>query len=174
MPSELLRRIDLDKLYPPFLERLLDAIADCKAVGRNYVATLGMRTFEEQDALYAKGRTTISHVLCNCPSRKHLLGHTVTNAPGGLSAHNYGLAVDFFAGDWDPASYALLGDMVRGRGLIWGGDWKHPDYPHVQWPGYVSGMELGALKEVFLTQAESTLVPLVRVWKYIDGENADA
>jgi hypothetical protein len=40
----------------------------------------GVRTFAEQDALYAQGRT-----------RK---GLRVTNAKGGQSYHNYGLAAD--------------------------------------------------------------------------------
>lgn len=41
----------------------------------------GLRTFEEQDALYAIGRTK--------PGKK------VTNARAGRSYHNYGLAIDF-------------------------------------------------------------------------------
>ena len=43
--------------------------------------TDGFRTYEEQDALYAQSRT------------EH--GNIVTNAKGGKSYHNYGLAVDF-------------------------------------------------------------------------------
>jgi len=39
-----------------------------------------LRTFAEQDALYAKGRTEA--------------GKIVTNAKGGMSYHNYGLAID--------------------------------------------------------------------------------
>lgn len=41
----------------------------------------GYRSFEEQDALYAQGRTTP--------------GDIVTNAKGGESAHNYGCATDW-------------------------------------------------------------------------------
>jgi len=40
----------------------------------------GLRTYEEQDALYAQGRTAP--------------GPKVTNAPGGHSNHNFGLAFD--------------------------------------------------------------------------------
>ena len=43
-------------------------------------AEQGFRTFALQDALYAQGRTTP--------------GAIVTNAKGGQSPHNYGLAVD--------------------------------------------------------------------------------
>lgn len=41
----------------------------------------GLRTIEEQNAIYAQGRTTP--------------GKIVTNAKGGKSYHNYGLAIDF-------------------------------------------------------------------------------
>lgn len=41
----------------------------------------GLRTIEEQNDLYAQGRTK--------------QGKKVTNAKGGSSFHNYGLAVDF-------------------------------------------------------------------------------
>lgn len=42
----------------------------------------GFRSFAEQDKLYAQGRTNKSKPI-------------VTNARGGYSAHNYGLAIDF-------------------------------------------------------------------------------
>jgi len=41
----------------------------------------GLRTFAEQDALYAQGRTKP--------------GNRVTNSKAGQSYHNYGLAIDF-------------------------------------------------------------------------------
>lgn len=41
----------------------------------------GLRTIDEQNALYAQGRTKP--------------GHIVTNAKGGRSFHNFGLAIDF-------------------------------------------------------------------------------
>lgn len=41
----------------------------------------GLRTFEEQNSLYAQGRTKP--------------GNRVTNSKGGQSYHNYGLAIDF-------------------------------------------------------------------------------
>src|ERR1019366_5531638 len=42
--------------------------------------TQGLRTYAEQDALYAQGRTTP--------------GRIVTNAKGGYSYHCFGLAID--------------------------------------------------------------------------------
>ena len=84
----------------------------------------GTRTYAEQDALYAKGRTAP--------------GQRVTNARGGQSNHNFGLAWDIgiFSGDtYLPESplYARAGAVGRAIGLEWGGDWTSIiDMPHFQ------------------------------------------
>ena len=49
-------------------------------MGINIKIISGLRTYEEQDALYAQGRTTP--------------GNIVTNARGGHSNHNFGIAFD--------------------------------------------------------------------------------
>jgi hypothetical protein len=171
MPLELFKRLDLDFLYPPLLEKLLAAVADCAAGGREYVATLGYRTWAQQDALYARGRTAP--------------GVRVTNAKAGESAHNYGLAVDFFAAlpreaggplapDWSPAAYDALGAAAKRQGLLWGGDWTVlPDRPHVQWPGYATAGDMAPLLAAFTSPllpqlGDSTRDALQRVWALID------
>lgn len=98
-----------------------------------------LRTNAEQDALYAKGRTTP--------------GPRVTNARGGSSYHNYGLAVDivelldkdkngtFESASWDPkldADFDKIEDWIevvhifKAYGWDWGGDWQFTDKPHFQ------------------------------------------
>ena len=93
----------------------------------------GTRTFEEQDRLYAKGRTTA--------------GAKVTNARGGYSNHNFGLAFDvgIFSGSrYLPESplYKAVGALGMELGLEWGGNWKTiVDQPHFQLlPGWAAGM----------------------------------
>ncbi len=96
----------------------------------------GTRTFAEQDRLYAQGRTEP--------------GNVVTNARGGQSNHNYGIAWDVgiftTAGKYIDAlaekgqmkskdveaEYVKLGPVGRAMGLFWGGDWAKPDGPHFQ------------------------------------------
>lgn len=86
----------------------------------------GTRSYAEQDALYAQGRT---HA-----------GTRVTNARGGYSWHNFGLAFDFglFRADGSyigsGEQYGALGALARAvPWLEWGGDWKNfRDMPHVQ------------------------------------------
>ncbi len=70
------------KLNPVFRERLA-LLADALARrGMQTLITDGLRTFAEQDALFAQGRTKP--------------GNIVTKARGGQSNHNYGLAVDMY------------------------------------------------------------------------------
>jgi peptidoglycan L-alanyl-D-glutamate endopeptidase CwlK len=84
----------------------------------------GLRTYAEQNELYAQGRTK--------PGRK------VTNARGGYSNHNFGIAFDIgvFEGTkylGDSVKYKAVGALGMDLGLEWGGSWKTiVDQPHFQ------------------------------------------
>jgi len=84
----------------------------------------GLRTYEEQDALYAQGRTKP--------------GNIVSNARGGYSNHNFGIAFDVgvFEGAQylgDSPKYKAVGALGIDLGLEWGGNWKNlVDQPHFQ------------------------------------------
>jgi peptidoglycan L-alanyl-D-glutamate endopeptidase CwlK len=88
----------------------------------------GLRTFAEQDALFAQRPK-------------------VTQARGGQSLHNYGVAIDFaliiddkvvswdLKKDWDGDKIADWMEVVgvfRRAGWEWGGTWKFTDNPHFQ------------------------------------------
>lgn len=98
-----------------------------------------LRTFAEQDGLFAQGRTKA--------------GPIVTKAKGGQSYHNYGLAIDIVLlvdkdknGTFETASWDLKTDfdgdgksdwqeivaIFKRYGYEWGGDWKFVDAPHFQ------------------------------------------
>lgn len=83
-----------------------------------------LRTYAEQDALYAQGRT--------------LPGRKVTNARGGWSNHNFGIAFDVgvFEGSAylaESVKYKAVGALGMDLGLEWGGSWKTiVDEPHFQ------------------------------------------
>jgi peptidoglycan L-alanyl-D-glutamate endopeptidase CwlK len=94
----------------------------------------GLRTIEEQNELYAQGRTKP--------------GKIVTKAKGGSSYHNYGMAIDFAflvngkeiswdtGKDWDgdhTADWMEVVSVFEMAGYEWGGMWKTiKDYPHLQ------------------------------------------
>ena len=84
----------------------------------------GTRTYAEQDALYAQGRTAS--------------GPSVTMARGGYSNHNFGLAFDIgiFSGTKylaESTKYKAVGALGMDLGLEWGGSWTSiVDEPHFQ------------------------------------------
>jgi len=84
----------------------------------------GLRSYAEQDALYAKGRTRP--------------GSIVTNARGGYSNHNFGIAFDIgvFRGTSylaESPQYKAVGAIGTELGLDWGGNWTSiKDEPHFQ------------------------------------------
>jgi len=110
----------------------------------------GMRTYAEQDALYAQGRTAP--------------GPKVTNARGGYSNHNFGIAFDIgvFEGNRylpDSVKYKAVGALGMDLGLEWGGTWKTiVDQPHFQLrPAWAQGMtETAMLAELRHRTADGT------------------
>jgi peptidoglycan L-alanyl-D-glutamate endopeptidase CwlK len=112
----------------------------------------GLRTFAEQDALYGQGRTK--------PGAK------VTNARGGYSNHNFGIAFDVgvFEGNKylaDSPKYKAVGALGMDLGLEWGGNWQTmADQPHFQLrPAWASGLgERELLAELRTRAAEGAPV----------------
>ena len=93
----------------------------------------GTRSYTEQDALHAQGRTAP--------------GTRVTNARGGHSNHNFGIAFDVgvFEGNkylGESVKYKAVGALGMELGLEWGGNWKTlVDEPHFQLrPAWAAGM----------------------------------
>jgi peptidoglycan LD-endopeptidase CwlK len=145
----------MDKLslvHPVLADRVRELFAKLKAEGYEFIVTQGLRTWEEQNALYAKGRTA--------PGAK------VTKAPGGHSQHNFGLAVDVApvamnAIDWNLAHpawqrmLALAPDFKLAEGRQWP---SFPDNPHL-YPA-----ELPATCELFREKYAAGGVPAVWSW----------
>jgi peptidoglycan L-alanyl-D-glutamate endopeptidase CwlK len=121
----------------PFARALVQKAA---AQGIDIKVISGMRTYSEQNDLYAQGRT--------------LPGKIVTNAKGGQSNHNFGIAFDIGIFDGrryleQSPLYKAVGAIGKGLGLEWGGDWKSIiDEPHFQlrpaWATKLSNNELMA------------------------------
>lgn len=96
--------------------KCLAFIEACKNAGLDVLITCTIRTCEEQNHLYASGRT-----------RK---GSILTNLQGGQSKHNFGLAFDFCimtAGkcDWtNTGAFTQAGIIGENLGLLWAGRWR--------------------------------------------------
>ena len=118
----------LNKLHELIRQSALDAYDEaCKKtpVGVHPFITETIRSFKRSDELYAQGRTK--------PGQK------VTNAKGGDSFHNYGLAFDFVilvdgVMSWKvDKNWMIVGECFKKRGWKWGGDFKSiTDYPHFE------------------------------------------
>ncbi len=135
----------LSGLHPIVRARAAAFLHLCTQAGLNVMVSQGVRTWKEQDALYAKGRTV-------APIGKK---HRVTMAKGGQSYHNFGLAFDIVVldalgkADWNPAhpGWRAAGALGKSVGLEWGGDWERfKDWPHFQ---YTGGLSLAECRSVF-------------------------
>lgn len=119
----------LKKVHPELARRVRMVIENLAKAGMQVEVVQGLRTIAEQDALFAQGRSKP--------------GRVVTNARGGQSNHNYGLAVDVvpFANskpNWNAPNsiWIAIGGEAEKLGLEWGGNWKKfLDRPHIQLPG---------------------------------------
>jgi peptidoglycan L-alanyl-D-glutamate endopeptidase CwlK len=142
----------IERLHPSVRKEVTQIISECDLAltGKAKIRiTEGLRTFEEQNALYAKGRT--------------MPGKKVTNAKGGQSVHNYGFAVDICliiegklaswdtVKDWDNDQIADWQECVKifaKYGWDWGGNWKtFKDLPHFDKRGYNDWKKLNLMKK---------------------------
>ena len=118
---------DIMALHPKLQSLLYELKAECEKQGLKIGIGECLRTIEEQDRLYAKGRTE--------------KGKIVTNAKGTSysSMHQWGIAFDFYRNDGKGAYencdkfFCKVGEIGKALGLEWGGDWKTiKDFPHFQ------------------------------------------
>lgn len=157
MQQELEERIttmkleDLHNIHPELRSKLEKLVRFLEADGRVKIQfSCGYRSHAEQDALYAQGRTKP--------------GSIVTNAKGGHSQHNWGIAADFYLdmdvdGDGDKKDDAFnndtqmfeyVGEKAKQFGLAWGGDWtSFKDRPHLYLPDW--GSTTQRLRDTYAT-----------------------
>jgi peptidoglycan L-alanyl-D-glutamate endopeptidase CwlK len=118
----------LAPLHPALIARYTQLDGLCEANAIRLRITQGLRSYAQEDALYAQGRTTP--------------GKIVTEVRGGWSAHNFGYALDAapddptfptWHPDWndlDPRWQKVL-DLATTCGLAEGARWRtFVDAPH--------------------------------------------
>ena len=157
---------DITQLHPKLQELAKKLIDECKKKNINIKIGECLRTVQEQNDLYAQGRTKS--------------GNKVTNAKGNSysSMHQWGVAFDFFLdmdidGDGKKSDDAFnnstkmfdkVGAIGKSFGLEWGGDWKSPvDRPHFQLPDW--GSTPKKLKKLYRTPDK-----FITTWKVTDGK----
>lgn len=117
---------DLDPKLQTVCEQWLNA---CHSLGLDVFVTVTWRSNSDQNEAFAQG---------------------LSNAHAGQSPHNhtlpdgtpYARAFDFLIRDnngniikdGSDKHYADAGRVGKELGLIWGGDWHHPDWDHLELP----------------------------------------
>lgn len=140
------------------VRRMADMLAQEGIVIR---VTQGLRTWDEQNRLYQRGRT--------------VPGPKVTNAAAGSSYHNYGLAVDCVPmehdqPDWNTEHPAWKRMIAIGEsvGLVSGSEWRtFPDMPHFQFTDNLPVSPNQDIKDLFMdygmqavwAKANGTILP---------------
>lgn len=120
----------LNSVHPDLITLFIDVIrhTDCSVIS-------GMRTADEQQALYAKGRTTEGDIVTHkdgvVNKSKHQLGLAVDVVPYPIDWNNKDR---FRAFGWMVKDIArsLKRDGLMDHDITWGGDWNFKDYPHFQ------------------------------------------
>lgn len=126
----------IDKLHPELQVCVNKFLAECKKQGLNVLVTETLRTLEEQEELYAQGRTKP--------------GKIVTNCKGFESPHCWGVSFDFCRNekgreyDNTDGFFEFVGEIAKTifdgteYDLFWGGDFKSfVDKPHIEMIKYL-------------------------------------
>lgn len=119
----------LNELDPKVEKAALAAIEECKAKGLSVLISCTYRSGEEQNALYAQGRTKP--------------GRIVTRAKAGQSFHQYRVALDLYpliGGKPDFSGKApewhKIAAIFKKHGFEWAFEWKRfKEMPHFQMTG---------------------------------------
>lgn len=131
------RILTLHPIMQPYVRALVQRAKDELGMELIIPSTGAYRSIDEQNALYAKGRTAP--------------GDIVTKVKGGNSWHNYGLAVDVvevkpfygYKAGYDKNRWIEIGELGKSLGLVWGGDFNNDgnytndsfvDRPHFELP----------------------------------------
>lgn len=159
-----LSRIKAERLYPPFLGKLLAGLEQLAAAKHPFWVTCGERTWEEQHQLYLKGRGI------GTP------GKFVTKVDAGGSAHNYCIAADGaydldaarpgLQPSWDDKYMRMWAECHRDHGLDAGYFWKgFKDGPHVQLGIRSKGISPGKQLKAEYAKRDG----IIDVFRYLDG-----
>lgn len=144
----------LNQLHPKIRQKALDAYNEAVRVtpqGVHPFITETYRSFERSDALYNQPWDKKDN---DGDGKIDEADEKVTNAKGGSSYHNYGLAIDFVnqingVAKWTvDANWMKVVNVFKKHGFVWGGDFKSiPDAPHFEMTLGYNWKQLLSLKQ---------------------------
>jgi hypothetical protein len=123
---------DLEALHPYLRDKAKELIRICGEKGIELAIVETYRTVAKQNEYKSMGKK-------------------YTRSVGGLSKHQYGLAIDVVpvidsAAAWNNiAVWRKIGAVGEKLGLRWGGRWRRPFDPgHFEWTGGLTGVQLAS------------------------------
>jgi len=130
----------IEKLHPKVREKAEKLNQLCKEKNLNVLITETWRSKDEQDTLYAKGRTAPGSIVTNCMFPQ--------------SAHCWGVAFDFCrnvkGSEYinEDGFFNIVGQLGKSIGLFWGGDFKNfLDMPHFEDPEFMKNNSTNTLEK---------------------------
>ena len=126
-------------LHPTLEAKIKQLLSALTILGFPMKIVQGVRTAQEQQKLFAQGRTAPGKIVTNCDGVLKKSRHQ-------LAADGYGHAIDcafIVLGEagkvtvsWaESHPWKLYGEVGKALGLVWGGDWKGlVDRPHLELP----------------------------------------
>ena len=124
MSLDVISQTRLQDVMPALAAKITQMATMLEQEGITFRVVQALRSWQQQDVLYAQGRTAP--------------GNIVTNCPGGMSYHNFGLAVDCVP-------------SVNGSDMAYAPDWNaaHPAWKRMEAVGQSLGLDSGATGRSF-------------------------
>jgi len=128
-------RQKLAGVHPALIAALEKVFAALAALGYTLTVTDGLRTTEQQQALYAKGRTAPGPIVTNADGVLHRSNHQA-HADGFGHAADCAFRLPDGTVSWDARlPWKAYGACAAALGVHWGGDWQAlHDLPHLELP----------------------------------------
>jgi peptidoglycan L-alanyl-D-glutamate endopeptidase CwlK len=155
-------------VHPKMRQKVLCIIQEMYQDGIRFSVHTGMRSYQQQAALYAQGRESLQHV----NEMRRRVGYYRLSTKENryrvtwvkFSWHNTGLAVDLVEDgsskrgiqwSWrNIKNFHKIGKYAKKHGLQWGGWWRKKDWPHLQYP-------------VKLTLKQASQLSIRKIWEHI-------
>lgn len=122
------------ELHPALRAKATELIKRAEKEGIKLRIYNAMRSYEQQQKLFNQPWDLIDN---DGDGQVDESDEKVTNAKGGESFHNFGLAFDTVEikdgkAVWNNPRWNRIGEIGESLGLVWGGRWKFVDKPHFQ------------------------------------------
>lgn len=128
---------NISDLHPDLQEPCMNFLDQCEKQRLDVFLIFTWRSPEEQDQLYAQGRTVPGKIVTHLKGDKSLHCFVMNGVPAS-KAFDFGIDDDNgkYITDGSDARYSQAGEIGKSLGLVWGGDWhSFKDPSHLELKG---------------------------------------